>query len=103
MRTNDNRKVERWAVDRLRPHPKQGQYFPDAPVHELEELAADMKANGQLQAVEILADGVIVCGHRRVAAARLLGWAAVDVWVRHDLADTRVTMPAPSACSPGES
>jgi ParB family chromosome partitioning protein len=86
MATNDS-KVERWELDRLRPHPKQGQYFPDAPAHELEELAADMKANGQLQAVEVLADGVILCGHRRVAAARLLGWTEVIVWVRDDLID----------------
>jgi ParB family chromosome partitioning protein len=86
MPTND-RKIERWAVDRLRPHPKQGQYFPDARIHEVAELAADMKANGQLQAVEILPDGTILCGHRRVAAARLLGWVEVIAWVRHDLGD----------------
>jgi hypothetical protein len=43
-----NREVERWGLDRLRPHPRQGRYCPDAPAHELEELAADMKANGQM-------------------------------------------------------
>jgi ParB/RepB/Spo0J family partition protein len=82
MRTNDNRKVERWAVDRLRPHPKQGQCFASPTAHELEELAADMACNGQVQPIEILPDGTILCGHRRVAAARLLGWVAVDAWVR---------------------
>ena len=85
MPTND-RKIERWAVDRLRPHPKQGQYFPDAPPHEVAELAADMEANGQLQPVEALPDGTIIAGHKRLAAARLLGWTELDVWVRDDLA-----------------
>jgi ParB/RepB/Spo0J family partition protein len=82
MASNDDRKVERWGLDRLRPHPKQGQYFASPTPHELKELAADLEANGQLQPVEILPDGTILCGHRRVAAARLLGWAAVDLWVR---------------------
>jgi ParB-like chromosome segregation protein Spo0J len=84
MATND-RKVERWDLDRLRPHPLQGKYFPDAPIGEVEELAADLARSGQLQPVEILPDGVILCGHRRVAAARLLGWAEVIVSIRDDL------------------
>jgi ParB-like chromosome segregation protein Spo0J len=86
MATNDTRKVKRWAVDRLRPHPKQGQYFANPPPHEVEELAADMKANGQLQPVEALPDGTVIAGHKRLAAARLLGWPEIDVWVRADLA-----------------
>jgi ParB family chromosome partitioning protein len=86
MATNDNRKVEQWDLDRLRPHPKQGQYFADPPPHEVAELAADMDANGQLQPVEVLPDGTIIAGHKRLAAARLLGWTKINVWVRYDLA-----------------
>jgi ParB/RepB/Spo0J family partition protein len=85
MATTD-RKVEQWDLGRLRPHPKQGQYFSDPPPHELEELAADMKANGQLQPVEALPDGTIIAGHKRLAAARLLGRTKINVWVRADLA-----------------
>ncbi len=36
--------------------------------------------------LEILPDGTILCGHRRRAAAMLLGWETIDVVVRHDLA-----------------
>jgi ParB-like chromosome segregation protein Spo0J len=46
-----------------------------------------MERNGQLQPIEILLDGTIICGHKRVAAARLLGWEDILVWVREDLAD----------------
>jgi ParB-like chromosome segregation protein Spo0J len=81
-----NRKVERWGLDRLRPHPKQGQYFPDAPAHEVAELAADLEANGQLQPVEALPDGTLIAGHKRLAATRLLGRTEIDVWVRPEFA-----------------
>src|SRR5215831_3164401 len=79
------KRVEKWEIGRLRPHPKQAELFPDPPEHEAKELAADLKQNGLLQPVEALADGTLVCGHKRTAAARLLAWTHIDVWVRGDL------------------
>jgi ParB family chromosome partitioning protein len=86
MATND-RKVERWELGRLQENPLQRQVFAEPPQHEVEELADDMRANGQATAVEATPDGTIIAGHKRLAAARLLGWTEINVWVRWDLAD----------------
>ena len=80
-----SRTIEKWQLSTLKPHPKQSTLFADAPPHEIEELAADIKLNGQLTPIEILRDGTIITGHKRVAAARFLGWTELDVWVRDDL------------------
>src|SRR5262249_3657374 len=34
----------------------------------------------------ILPDDTLIAGHKRTAAAKLLGWTMIDVWVRDDLA-----------------
>jgi ParB family chromosome partitioning protein len=78
--------VARRKIDDLKAHPKQAQLFTEPPEHEVRELAKDLKANGQLTPVEVLPDGTLVCGHKRVLAARHLGWDEVDAWVRQDLA-----------------
>jgi ParB family chromosome partitioning protein len=87
MITDGPKKIENWKLERLSPHPRQGQFFLDPTTQEVKELAADLQRNGQLQPVEALPDGTIVAGHKRLAAARLLGWAELTVWVRDDLAD----------------
>jgi ParB/RepB/Spo0J family partition protein len=87
---NGDKQILRWEIAKLQPHPRQAGLFRPPPEHEVAELADDMKRNGQLQPVEILPDGVLIAGHKRVAAATLLGWAEVDVWVRDDLANDPV-------------
>jgi ParB-like chromosome segregation protein Spo0J len=87
MQDNATKGIEKMAVASLKPHPRQAEFFSEPPPHEVAELAADMKLHGQLQPVEIVPSGIIICGHKRVAAARLLGWTEIDVWVRTDLAD----------------
>lgn len=56
---------------------------------DVSELAASMAQVGLLQPVVARRDAsgrlVVVAGHRRVAAARLLAWATVDVVVRADM------------------
>lgn len=79
------RRIESWPIDRLTPHPQQGQLFADLSDAELQLLAEDLTKNGLLHAVEILTDGTIIAGHQRVAAARLLGWNTIRCWVRVDL------------------
>lgn len=73
-------------LDCLKPHPQQKELFPPLSDIELQCLADDLKKNGLRYPAEILPDGTIVCGHQRVAAAKLLGWAEIDCIVRHDLA-----------------
>jgi len=82
---NVNKRLEVWDITRLKPHPKQGKYFSVTP-QVLQELAEDLKRNGQLQPVEAVPDGTLIAGHKRVAAAKLLGWREISVWVRDDLA-----------------
>jgi len=79
--------IEEWELAALQDHPLQSTYFPDASEPADAELAADMAENGQQLAIDILPDGTILCGHRRVRAARRLGWTKIDVIVRDDLAD----------------
>jgi ParB family chromosome partitioning protein len=78
--------VRRWPISSLRPHPSQAKFFAPLTEVELQALADDLRANGQRQPIEILPDNSIICGHQRVAAAKLLGWDEMDVVVREDLA-----------------
>jgi ParB/RepB/Spo0J family partition protein len=77
--------IEKRQLSQLKPHPRQAANFRAPLQHEVEELADDLKRNGQLCPVECLPDGTLIAGHKRVAAARLLGWSEVTCWVRDDL------------------
>jgi ParB family chromosome partitioning protein len=48
---------------------------------DLGPLCASIQALGLLQPVTITPDGTLVCGARRLAAVRALGWRRVKVWV----------------------
>jgi len=55
---------------------------------EIAELAASIEQVGLLQPIIARRDGdrlVVVCGHRRLAALRRLGWRDVDVVVRREM------------------
>ncbi|WP_233420145.1 ParB N-terminal domain-containing protein [Acidipropionibacterium acidipropionici] len=54
---------------------------------DLDELAASIEREGLLQPITITPDGVLVCGARRLAAIRKLGWKSVNVWVRSGISD----------------
>lgn len=49
---------------------------------DVDALAASIERVGLLQPITITPDGVLVCGARRLAAIRQLGWDTVKVWVR---------------------
>src|SRR5215510_2358776 len=87
VNTMEQSKVQKWKISRLKNHPLQKTMFGDLPDAELRALAEDMRANKQKDPVEILPDGTVLAGHQRIRAARLLGWAEVDVVIRHDLAE----------------
>jgi hypothetical protein len=86
METN---KEELWPIDRLKRSDRQDQNFHDLSQREVRLLAEDMKANGQTTPIEVLPSGVIVDGHQRLSAAKLLRWKDVRVRVRHDLKNRR--------------
>ncbi len=49
---------------------------------DLTALAESIARDGLLQPLTVTIDGVLVCGARRLAAIKLLGWRTVRVWVR---------------------
>ena len=53
-----------------------------ADLGDIDTLAASIKRDGLLQPITVTPDGVLVCGARRLAAVRQLGWRTLNVWVR---------------------
>ncbi len=49
---------------------------------DIDALVASIKRDGLLQPITVTPDGVLVCGARRLAAIKNLGWITVKVWVR---------------------
>ncbi|TLP92019.1 chromosome partitioning protein ParB, partial [Nesterenkonia salmonea] len=54
---------------------------------DIDELAASIEREGLLQPITITPEGVLVCGARRLAAIKQLGWRKVNVWVRSGISD----------------
>lgn len=54
---------------------------------DLTALAESIARDGLLQPLTVTIDGVLVCGARRLAAIKLLGWRTVNVWVRSGISD----------------
>ena len=71
-----------WAVDAITVGARHRQNLGD-----LDALGASIQAHGLLQPVTITPDGVLICGARRLAAIKQLGWRTVNVWVKADLSD----------------
>lgn len=53
-----------------------------ADLGDIDALAASIERHGLLQPLTITVDGALVCGARRLAAIKRLGWRTVNVWVR---------------------
>lgn len=53
----------------------------------IDELAASIERDGLLQPITITPDGALVCGARRLAAIKKLGWRKVNVWVRSGISN----------------
>jgi ParB family chromosome partitioning protein len=49
---------------------------------DLTRLVESIRQYGVLQPITITPDGVLLCGARRLAAVKELGWRTVNVWVR---------------------
>jgi ParB family chromosome partitioning protein len=54
---------------------------------DLNALVSSIQREGLLQPITITPDGLLVCGARRLAAVRQLGWKTVNVWVRSAISD----------------
>ncbi|WP_460743014.1 ParB N-terminal domain-containing protein [Mariniluteicoccus endophyticus] len=51
-------------------------------IGDLDDLVASIRDRGLLQPITVTPTGVLVCGARRLAAIKQLGWRTVNVWVR---------------------
>lgn len=54
---------------------------------DLTPLIDSLKRIGLLQPVTISPDGYLICGYRRLEAAKWLGWRTLRVWVRSGISD----------------
>lgn len=70
--------VERWAIDKVIPYPKNARKIPDAAV---DKVAASIQSYGWRQPIVVDTQGVIVIGHVRRLAALKLGLEFVPVHV----------------------
>lgn len=55
---------------------------------DLDPLVESIARDGLLQPITITPDGMLICGARRLAAIRRLGWKTVNVWVRSGISTT---------------
>ena len=55
---------------------------------DLDALVESIVRDGLLQSITITPDGMLICGARRLAAIRKLGWKTVNVWVRSGISTT---------------
>lgn len=55
---------------------------------DLDALVASIERDGLLQPITITPDGMLICGARRLATIRRLGWKTVNVWVRSGISTT---------------
>ena len=54
---------------------------------DIDALASSIERDGLLQPPTITPDGTLVCGARRLAAIKKLGWRRVSVWVRSGISN----------------
>jgi len=79
--SGDSNRVELdWAVDAIIVGARHRKDLGD-----IDALAASIDERGLLQLVTITQDGVLICGARRLAAIKKLGWRTVNVWIRTGL------------------
>ena len=80
--------LEQIAIDRIDRNPEQPRQTFDE--RSLEELAASLKAYGQLQPIAVRPLGdryIIIAGERRWRAAQIAGWKTIAAIVREDMTE----------------
>jgi ParB family chromosome partitioning protein len=73
-------------IEKIAPHPKNQRFFRDLEGEELDDLAKSLSEQGMIQCPVVCSDGnggyVLLCGHQRLRAAKMLGWDAIEVEIR---------------------
>lgn len=68
-------------LNRLKPHPKNQEYFGDVQEEKYEEIKRSIEANGIRDPLKVLPDYTVIAGHQRLRIAAELGLAQVPVVV----------------------
>ncbi|WP_395140356.1 site-specific DNA-methyltransferase [Schlegelella aquatica] len=79
-------RIEHWPIDKLLPYVRNARQHSD---EQIAQIAASIAEFGFVNPILIGADGVLVAGHGRLAAARKLGLATVPVVVLDHLTPTQ--------------
>lgn len=79
-------RIETWPVDRPKPYPNNPRINDDA----VKGVADSIQAFGWQQPIVVDSDGVVIVGHTRLKAAKLLGLKEVPVTVADDLTPDEV-------------
>ena len=79
--------VELWPLERLQPYERNPRLCPQRAI---EKVAASIAEFGFRQPIVVDRDGVLIVGHTRLAAAKLLGLARVPVHVAAELSPEQV-------------
>jgi ParB-like chromosome segregation protein Spo0J len=79
--------IETWPIERPKPYPKNARKWSAQAV---EKVAASIREYGWRQPIVVDAEGVIIIGHLRLAAAKSLGLTEVPVHVARDLTPAQV-------------
>lgn len=79
-------KIEHWPIDRLVPYARNARQHSD---EQVAKIAASIAEFGFVNPILVGADGVIIAGHGRLAAARKLGLSQVPVVVLDHLTPTQ--------------
>jgi len=66
-------------IDKLKPHPKNAEYYADLTGEKYEELKRSIEVHGIRDPLKILPDGTILAGHQRYRIAKELGIKQVPV------------------------
>jgi len=80
-------KVCWWPIDKPIPYARNSRKIPERAI---DKVAASIKEFGWRQAIVVDKDGVIICGHTRLLAARKLGLKQVPVHVADNLTPAQV-------------
>src|ERR1700692_569140 len=79
--------VRWWPIDKPIPYARNSRKIPERAI---DKVAASIKEFGWRQAIVVDKDGVIICGHTRLLAAKKLGLREVPVHIADNLTPAQV-------------
>src|SRR6202142_2014560 len=80
-------KVSMWPIDRPIPYARNSRKIPERAI---DKVAASIQEFGWRQSIVVDKDGVVICGHTRLLAAKKLGLEEVPVHVADNLTPAQV-------------